>query len=353
MSSLPVVNPTDKTWDDFVAGHRQGHLLQMTPWGELKSQFGWSVERVALLAPSGTIVAGAQILCRRLPFGLGKLAYVPRGPVLDWQNAASTQQLIAALDQVARARGALAVTIEPDLPFTPENSARVAQAGFVPGTVTVQPRRTLLVDITVNEDQILAAMKSKTRYNIRLAARKGVTVRQGTSADVEIFNDLMAVTGDRNDFSVRNPEYYRAAFDFFDQTGWVGLFLAEYQGEPLAGLMAYALGNTAWYFFGASSDAHRNLMAPYAVQWAAMRWAKAKGCQVYDLWGVPDEEETTLESRFTQRQDGLWGVYRFKRGFGGRLTRTIGPWDRIRSPLRYRLFQWALWSRNLGGQRPD
>jgi lipid II:glycine glycyltransferase (peptidoglycan interpeptide bridge formation enzyme) len=117
--------------------------------------------------------------------------------------------------------------------------------------------------------------------------------------------------------------------------------------------MAYALGNTAWYFFGASSDAHRNLMAPYAVQWAAMRWAKAKGCQVYDLWGVPDEEETTLESRFTQRQDGLWGVYRFKRGFGGRLTRTIGPWDRIRSPLRYRLFQWALWSRNLGGQRPD
>jgi lipid II:glycine glycyltransferase (peptidoglycan interpeptide bridge formation enzyme) len=343
-----VVNPTDKSWDAFVTGHPEGHILQLTSWGKLKGQFGWSAERVALTAPSGGIIAGAQLLYRRLPFGLGKLAYVPRGPVLDWQDGATTLSLIDALDQTARSRGALALTIEPELTSTPENSARVTEAGFAPGTVTIQPRRTLLVDITGDDDQVLTAMKSKTRYNIRLAARKGVIVRQGTADDVRLFNELMTVTGERNDFGVRSPDYYRAAFDLFEQTGCVGLFLAEYEGKPLAGLMAYALRKTAWYFFGASSDAHRNLMAPYALQWAAVGWAKAKGCRIYDLWGVPDEDEPTLESGFSERKDGLWGVYRFKRGFGGRLTRMIGPWDRIYSPLRYRLYQWALQSRQIG-----
>jgi peptidoglycan pentaglycine glycine transferase (the first glycine) len=342
MPPLQAIIPTSEAWDAFVAGLPRAHLLQTTPWGELKSHYGWSVERIALTASSRTIVAGAQILYRRLPFRLGKLAYIPKGPLINWQDAEATAQLVIALDRAARARGALAVIIEPDLSDAPEHSAFLGQAGFVPGAVTVQPRNTLLVDITADETHILAAMKSKTRYNIRFAARKGVTVRQGMAADVESFNRLMAMTGERNRFGVRSPDYYRAAFELFDPAGWVGLFLAEYQDEPLGGLMAYALGNTAWYFYGASSNTHRNLMAPYATQWAAIRWAKAKGCTTYDLWGVPDEDEATLESQFDQRQDGLWGVYRFKRGFGGRLARSVGAWDRVYSPLRYRLYRWAL-----------
>jgi lipid II:glycine glycyltransferase (peptidoglycan interpeptide bridge formation enzyme) len=185
-------------------------------------------------------------------------------------------------------------------------------------------------------------MKSKTRYNIRLSGRKGVTVRQGDAVDVEAFNHLMAITGDRNRFGVHSPAYYRAAYDLFAPRDQVGLFLAEYRGEPLAGLMAFVLGSTAWYFYGASSDAHRNLMAPYAIQWAAMRWAKAKACSTYDLWGVPDQDEETLESEFSERTDGLWGVYRFKRGFGGQLMGTVGAWDRVYSPWRYHLYCWAL-----------
>jgi peptidoglycan pentaglycine glycine transferase (the first glycine) len=353
MPSLQANNPTDEHWDAFVAEQPRAHLLQTIPWGALKSQFGWSAERVALTAPSGAIAAGAQILFRRLPFGLGKLAYIPRGPVLDWGDAGVIAPLIAALDRVARARGALALTIEPDLSDTPQHATALTQAGFVPGAVTVQPRRTLIVDIATDEARILAQMKSKTRYNIRLAARKGVTARQGTTADIEIFNDLMTVTGERNSFGVRSPGYYRMAFDLFEPASLVGLFLAEYRGEPLAGLMAFVLGDTAWYFFGASSATHRNLMAPYAVQWAAIRWAKTKGCTVYDLWGVPDEAEETLESQFTQRQDGLWGVYRFKRGFGGQLTRSVGAWDRVYSTLRYRLYRWAIRSRYMGAQGHD
>jgi peptidoglycan pentaglycine glycine transferase (the first glycine) len=340
--SLQSVTPSDKQWDAFVASHHRGHLLQTSHWGELKGRFGWSVERAALIDASETIVAGAQILFRRLPYGLGTLAYVPKGPVVNWQDGESVSQLFNVINGAANERGAIALTIEPNLPDSPEQSDRLVLAGFVPGAVSFQPQRTLVVDVSKQEADILAAMKSKTRYNIRLAARKGVTIRRGDATDVATFNQLVAATGARNEFGVRSPAYHQAAFDVFDRVDQVALHLAEYQREPLAGIMVFALGESAWYFFGASSDTQRNLMAPYAAQWAAMRWARSKGCTTYDLWGVPDQDTETLEAQFTQRTDGLWGVYRFKRGFGGQLTRTIGPWDRVYGPLRYRLYRWAL-----------
>jgi lipid II:glycine glycyltransferase (peptidoglycan interpeptide bridge formation enzyme) len=341
LSLKPTDLPGDQ-WDRFVASHPQAHLLQTSSWGELKSRFGWSAERVALSDPSQNITAGAQILYRRLPPGMGTLAYVPKGPLVDWQDSAHIEAALTVLDRAARARKAIALTIEPNLLDRPEHADRLVRAGFVPGAATIQPRRTLLIDLSADEEAILAAMKSKTRYNIRLSMRKGVTVRQGHAADVETFNGLLAVTGDRSRFGVHSPAYYSAAFDLFGRDNQVSLFLAEYQGEPLAGLMVFALGDSAWYFYGASSDAHRDLMAPYAVQWAAMCWAKARGCATYDLWGVPDEDEEMLEAQFAQRQDGLWGVYRFKRGFGGRLVRSIGAWDRVYRPLLYRLYRRAL-----------
>lgn len=341
-SPLQSTNPTKTAWDAFVAQHHQAHVMQTSRWGTLKSRFGWSVERLGQVTPSGVIVAGAQILYRRLPYGLGTLAYVPKGPMVDWKDSELVTGLVAALDRTIRARGALALIVEPDLPDAPEHTDRLLKAGFLPGANTFQPRRTILVDLTSDEETILAAMKSKTRYNIRLSARKGVTVRQGTAQDVDSFNQLMAITRERNRFGARSPAYYRATFDLFAQADQVALFLAEYQGEPLAGLMILALGGTAWYFHGASSSAHRNLMAPYAAHWAAMRWAKGIGCTTYDLWGVPDEDEEVLEAGFTQRSDGLWGVYRNKRGYGGRLFRSVGAWDRVYRPLRYRLYKWAL-----------
>jgi lipid II:glycine glycyltransferase (peptidoglycan interpeptide bridge formation enzyme) len=191
------------------------------------------------------------------------------------------------------------------------------------------------VDISPDEDAILATMKSKTRYNVRLASRKGVTVREASEADLPAFHTLMAATAARDDFGVHAPAYYEAAYRLFVPRGWARLLLAEVEGEPAAALMVFTLLPRAWYFYGASSNAHREKMPTYLLQWEAMRWAKSLGCTTYDLWGVPDEDREKLEAEFTQRRDGLWGVYRFKRGFGGELVRSVGAWDRVYAPVRY------------------
>jgi lipid II:glycine glycyltransferase (peptidoglycan interpeptide bridge formation enzyme) len=180
-------------------------------------------------------------------------------------------------------------------------------------------------------------MKQKTRYNVRLARKKGVVVK--SSADLESFYRLMLVTSQRDAFGVHDLEYYRKAYELFHPKGECVLLLAEYQGEPLAGIMVFTHGKRAWYFYGASSNQHRDRMPTYLLQWEAMRWAKSQGCSTYDLWGVPDFDLETLEADFTRRSDGLWGVYRFKRGFGGGLQRSRGSWDRVYKPSLYSLYR--------------
>jgi lipid II:glycine glycyltransferase (peptidoglycan interpeptide bridge formation enzyme) len=179
-------------------------------------------------------------------------------------------------------------------------------------------------------------MKQKTRYNVRLGLKRGVIVRP--TAEIDAFYDLVRVTSERDQFGVHSLAYYQKCYDVFHPRGECELFLAEYEGQPLAGLMVFARGRRAWYFYGASSNEHRELMPTYLLQWDAMRWAKKHGCEEYDLWGVPDVDMDTLEANFTTRSDGLWGVYRFKRGFGGVLKRTSGPWDRVYKPALYKLY---------------
>ncbi len=333
--ALPSPAPAD--WDRFVAAHPAGHLLQLCAWGALKARFGWADERVGLVEDGG-LVAGAQVLYRRLPPGLGCLAYVPRGPLVDWADAEQTAALLAALDRAARSRSALALTVEPDLPDEPAHRERLRALGFRPSPLgSVQPRRTLVVDIAPAEEAILAAMKSKTRYNVRLAARRGVTVRRGEESDLPAFYALIAATATRDGFGIHPPAYYEAAYRLLAPQGRVQLLLAEVEGQPVAAVMVFALPPRSWYFYGASGNAQREKMPTYLLQWEAMRWAREQGCTSYDLWGVPDADADELESGFTTRRDGLWPVYRFKRGFGGRLMRSVGAWDRVYAPLRYRL----------------
>jgi peptidoglycan pentaglycine glycine transferase (the first glycine) len=337
-----TLSTTPDDWDRFVAAHPTGHILQVSPWGTLKSQFGWSAERVGL-APEGKLVAGAQILYRRLPVGAGCLAYIPKGPLVNWEDEAQIKALMSALDRAARAQGAIALTIEPDLPDEDAHSKRLQALGFSPSPLSsVQPRRTIIVGIAQNEDNILAAMKQKTRYNVRLAARKGVTVREATETDLPAFHTLMTATGERDEFGVHTPNYYEMAYRLFAPRGWARLLLAEAEEEPVAAVMVFALPPRSWYFYGASSNAHREKMPTYLLQWEAMRWAKSLECTTYDLYGIPDKDEETLEAQFAQRSDGLWGVYRFKRGFGGNLVRSVGAWDRVYAPVRYRLYCWML-----------
>mgnify|MGYP001048111846 CR=1 FL=1 len=338
----PIFSVEPDDWDRFVAERPNGHVLQTSPWGTLKAQFGWSDTRVALTR-GDQIVAGAQVLFRRLPAGIGTLAYVPKGPVVDWASKEESARLMAALDRAARAQGTIALSVEPNQPDDASQRRTLRSLGFRPAPFgAVQPRRTLVIDITPKEDDILMAMKSKTRYNIRLAGRKGVTIREGGADDVSTFNELLAATAERADFGVHPPAYYEAAYRLFAPRDWAQILLAEVEGQAVAGLMVFAIAPRSWYFYGASINAHREKMPTYLLQWEAIRWAKARGCETYDLWGVPDADEETLEDQFTERSDGLWGVYRFKRGFGGDLVRSVGTWDRVQAPLRYQLYKGAL-----------
>jgi len=334
----------DAAWDAFVERRTEGHVLQTSAWAALKSRFGWSAGRAAILDDE-QVVAGASVLFRRLPLGLGTLAYVPKGPLVDWDNTQLVSVLFDGLDKLCRARQAFVLKIEPD---TAENiQYPIPVFETLRPSSPIQPRRTILLDLTRTEDEILAAMRQKTRYNIRLAARKGVVVREGTENDLPAFHTLTQVTGARDGFGVHSADYYRAAFELFVPRGWARLFVAEVQEtgidpKPIAAIMVFAFGNKAWYMYGASGDEHRERMPNHALQWEAIRWAKSKGCVTYDLWGVPDEDEATLEAQYLKRDDGLWGVYRFKRGFGGRLVRYIGAFDRVYNPLLYRAFLFVL-----------
>jgi len=321
---------TPQAWDRFIEYHPKAHILQTRPWGEFKSAFGWKPYYVRAQD------LGALVLFRKLPLGFS-IGYIPRGPV----GAGDWGSFWSQLDAICRKERALFLRVEPDL-WEPVDQSFIKHQlpGFIQSRQTIQPPRTLLIDLQPDEEVILMRMKPKTRYNIRLAERKEVRIRQ--TNDIEAFHQMMVTTGKRDAFGVHSREYYQRAYDAFAPTGACVLLFAEFNGQPLAGLMAFAHGDTAWYFYGASTDVERNRMPTYLLQWEAMRWAKHKGCTTYDLWGVPDYSEQELEDAFTERSDGLWGVYRFKRGFGGQLYRTIGAWDKVYQPSLYKLYR--LWS---------
>lgn len=332
MTIVDTLASDASVWQQFVATHPRGHLLQTQQWGQLKTGFGWDWDLITL-PDDDTPLCGAMILYRSLPFHLGTIAYIPRGPIIDWDNPSMIEQLFERVHRAVRLRRAWACWVEPEVHDSETIAKTMSGLGYHRSKRTVQPRSTLIVDISPPEDDILMAMKPKTRYNIRLAERKGVAVRKGTLDDIARFHALMAVTGERDEFGIHTEAYYHRAFELFAPHDQVALFLAEYQGELLAALMTFAVGYTAWYIAGASSNQHRNLMAPYAVQWAAMLWAKSQGCMRYDLWGIPDASESQLEEEFADRSDGLWGVYRFKRGFGGEVVCYTGMWERPLTPL--------------------
>ncbi|GAB4265356.1 MAG: peptidoglycan bridge formation glycyltransferase FemA/FemB family protein [Candidatus Promineifilaceae bacterium] len=335
------VTQEDKEWDAFVASHPHGSILQTHNWARLKNRFGWTSQRV-WLRKEGKLVAGAQILFKSAAMGLTRIGYIPHGPLVNWDDTEQVNVLLNQIDWTAYKMRAGLIKFEPLLwqDEAPAGwQALLNQPQMATNTDTIQPPNTMLVDLRPSLDDILASMKQKTRYNIRLAERKEITVRQGTKDDLEAFYQLMAVTGHRDGFGVHAREYYRTAYELFAPQQ-ATLLIAEYQGNPLSAAMIFANGRTAAYLYGASSSEERSRMPNYAVQWAAIQWAKTHGCHWYDLWGLPDAPVDELEAQFTQRSDGLWGVYRFKRGFGGSIRRTVGAADRVYNKRVYRLYQW-------------
>ncbi len=317
---------TREAWHEFLNQFPSSHLLQTWEWGELKSKFGWRPLRVSIAR------VGAQILLRRVPL-LGYIAYIPKGPVGDVINPESMDTFFTKLQPMMEEERAIFLKIEPDT-----QEFRLPR-GFMPSSQTIQPRQTIIIDLTPLPDEILARMKSKTRYNIGLAERKGITEREGEAKDLAGFYKLMQVTAQRDDFGVHSHTYYETAYELFAAQNLVHLPLAYYEGKLLAGVMVFAWGRRAYYLYGASSDEHRNLMPNYLVQWRAMEWARNRGCTSYDLWGIPDIPISQLEAELTDPQTDLGGVYRFKRGFGGNVVLYAGAYDCVYSQFGYWLYQ--------------
>ncbi len=338
-----LLSSQPETWDAYLRVLSRGYILQSSTWGAFKSAFGWRARRL-VVTDGGRIVAGAQVLFRSTP--IGSVAYVPQGPVFDPQHPETLDTLLPALHDVARRAGAIFLKVEPPFEDDPVACELWAKRGFVLNATTVQPRATIVLDIAPEPNAILARMKQKWRYNIRLAERKGIAARAATEADLPAFYRLMRLTGERDGFAVHSEDYYADAWRRMRGAGIADLLLAEYEGEMLGGIFVTAFGATGTYMYGASSDSHRNLMPNHLLQWEGICWAKARGCTEYDFWGIPDEvppdgspaatgESNSDSPAVVDRSGGLWGVYRFKQGFGGRVVHWLGALDTIYRPPLY------------------
>lgn len=332
----PVEIGDRRLWTAALLALPAPHVLQTWEWGAVKGQTGWWAHRL-LWGEPGRPLAAASLLVRRLPRSPWGVAYVPKGPVVDWRDAEAVRCVLAGLEAAARRRRAIFVKVDPDVaPDSDEGQALLAllaARGWQPSAEQIQFRNTALLDLSQSDEALLAAMKPKWRYNLRLAQRRGVTVRQGTLEDLPRFYALYAETGARDGFLVRPYSYYAHTWRTFMQPAdptspAAHLLLAEVEGEVVAGLMLFRFAARAWYMVGASSSQHRQAMPNHLLQWEAIQLARRHGCTVYDLWGAPDQ---LVES------DPLWGVWRFKEGMGARFAPHIGAWD---FPV-YRPLYWA------------
>ena len=315
-------------WNRFIAASPTGDVLQSWEWGELRARGAWQPFRLAL-REEGRIVAAASILKRRLPLPGASILYSSRGPVLDFSREDLLRRMVEAMRQEAVRERALLVKVDPPVE-DPSVTARLLSLGFIvpaeagaegEGFGGVQPRCVMQLDLSPSLDDLMKACKEKTRYNIRLAGRKGVQVRVGeTLEDLRVFYDILKITAERDRFLVRSFDYYQDTWEIIQKRGMARLFLAEYEGKALSGALAYVLGDKACYTYGASSNEHRNVMPNYLMQWEMIRWAKESGCSIYDFRGVSPKKDE-------DEHDHLAGLYRFKAGFNARFVEYIGEFD--------------------------
>jgi peptidoglycan pentaglycine glycine transferase (the first glycine) len=341
---------TRDEWNAAVSGLPGAHILQSWEWGECKARYGWTVDRRLWLRDDRRPCAAAQILRRRIRFGPFSAAvlYVPKGPLLDWRDKAVGDEVLAALEDLARREGAIQVKIDPDLvvatgePDTPRNAPDHAGLDAVAGwkrrgwrfsREQIQFRNTVILDLRPEEEALLARMKQKTRYNIRLAGKRGVRVRAGSREDLPLLYQMYAETADRDGFIIRSGGYYTDIWQTMMQAGFAQALIAEAEGLPVAALILFRFAGRGWYFYGMSREMHREKMPNHLLQWEAVRWLRGHGAAQYDLWGAPDEFSAT---------DPLWGVYTFKLGYGAEVVRHAGAWDFAPSPLRYAAYNTIL-----------
>jgi peptidoglycan pentaglycine glycine transferase (the first glycine) len=366
----PQVNPA--LWNRLISRLDGTHILQTFEWGKVKSQFGWqpfhllwttandqfkySVNHLSEHQKLDDICGAALVLMRNIRIGgfaqrMGVM-YVPKGPLLNWNDGSLRKRVIQDLKKFAQKHGAIFIKIDPDVELgtgIPGSTGfsetslglsvmdELKAEGWQFSQEQVQFRNTVMISLEPGEEQLLANMKQKTRYNINLALRKGVTIRMATLADIDLLFRMYAETSVRDGFVIRNDAYYHEVWSSFmaghsrvaPEQPLAQALVAEVDGEPVAGVFLFIFAKKAWYLYGMSREAHRDKMPNYLLQWEAIKRAKAAGCTTYDLWGAPDEFVET---------DPLWGVYRFKEGLGGTVHRYLGAWDLPTNHMLYQLY---------------
>jgi lipid II:glycine glycyltransferase (peptidoglycan interpeptide bridge formation enzyme) len=325
------------------------HLLQTWEWGQVKAHYGWEPMPKIWYGEDGSPSAAALILGRAiaipgLPVRL-RVLYSPKGPMLrDWGDASLRRSVLDDLRTLALEQRAIFIKIDPDVRLGTgipdsdqatedeiglEVGADLVSLGWRLSSEQVQFRNTVLIDLNPSLDELLGRMKQKTRYNIRLAERKGVIVRAGSLDDLDLLYQMYAETAVRDGFVIREREYYQAVWSTFMQAGMAEPLIAEVENQPVAGVVIFRFAHRAWYLHGMSRQDQREKMPNYLLQWEAIQRARQAGSTVYDLWGAPDS---------FHNEDPLWGIYRFKEGLGGTVVRHIGAWDLPVRPFSYKVY---------------
>jgi peptidoglycan pentaglycine glycine transferase (the first glycine) len=354
---MQAFNGQPSEWNQLVSSLPISHFLQTWEWAQVKAKYGW--EPMPFTWNSGignreSTVAAAMVLRRTISFsGMLKLniLYIPKGPLMDWENESLRKQVLDDLQSFARGQKAIFLKIDPDVVMgtgipkgedsREDNGGQAVKSelmrrGWTDSSEQIQFRNTVVIDLSASEEEMLARMKQKTRYNVRLAEKKGVTVRPGTMDDLSMLYRMYAETSVRDGFVIRDERYYQTVWHTFMQNNSSLILhpsafplIAEADDEPVAAIILFSFAGRAYYVYGMSHNAHREKMPTYLLQWEAMKRAKALGCKVYDLWGAPDE---------FNESDSLWGVFRFKEGLGGGVVRTLGACDFTSNRILYKLY---------------
>jgi lipid II:glycine glycyltransferase (peptidoglycan interpeptide bridge formation enzyme) len=364
MDHIKTVAPQE--WNDMLSRLPGAHILQTWQWSSLKADVGWKplpcVWRDADDRPAAAAMVLKRSLSRFFPLNRMSILYVPKGPILDWSDDHLSRMVLKDLEKLAKDQGAVFIKIDPDIwlgtgePGTPEQDddtvgmnavRRLDDLGWKTAEDQIQFKNTVMLDLTLSEADLLAAMKQKTRYNLNLAARKGVYVRTGSEQDFHLLYRMYAETSLRDGFVIRDESYYTRVWHVLMSAGMAQPFLAEADGEAVAALVLFLFAGRAYYFYGMSRDLHREKMPNYLLQWEAIKYAKSHGCGIYDFWGAPDT--------FTE-DESMWGVYRFKRGLGGYTRRGCGAYNRVTRPALYSIYTRVLprilnWMRRRGKEK--
>jgi len=326
-----ILNKDPAEFTEYIRANN-GNFLQTLEWARVKED--WD-NLFFVIKDRGAVKGAGSILVRALPVVGKNFMYCPRGPVMDYTDRELLRFFVARMRELAKKYNAIMLKIDPDIEAArQEEIDGLFSSGFRRKPLTlnfegIQPRFVSRLDITRNLEEVMDGFHHKTRYNIRLAERKGVTVRIGERDDLQRFHEIMEETGTRDKFVVRSLAYFQRMFDILVPPGYMRLYLAEYEGQVLAGAISLVFGSKCWYLYGASSNTHRNLMPNYLLQWEMIRWAKSERCTIYDFRGISGDLDPS---------NPLYGLYRFKKGFNGSYTEFAGEFDLVFDPLMYKLW---------------